>query len=132
MLDPHAEKFSPLVRRAVTYGSCALLVWDYFLTLEDEVGHLHRPRATLLTPISQMTYIWRSPRSIVKYLFIGNRYINLFTQPFSLAQLAGTFPLDSTAVRDAVRADRLLWLMVGRLTGVSCLFVGACSLQTVV
>ncbi|KAN0093152.1 hypothetical protein V8E55_003936 [Tylopilus felleus] len=85
------------VLRAVTYGSCALLVWDYFLTLDDEVVHLHRPRTTLLTPISQMTYIWRSPRSIVKYLFIGNRYINLFTQPFSLAQLAGTLPLDSTA-----------------------------------
>ncbi|KAN0093150.1 hypothetical protein V8E55_003934 [Tylopilus felleus] len=69
------------VLRGVTYGSCALLVWDYFLTLDDEV----------------MTYIWRSPRSIVKYLFIGNRYINLFTQPFSLAQIAGTLPLDSTA-----------------------------------
>ncbi|KAN0093155.1 hypothetical protein V8E55_003939 [Tylopilus felleus] len=68
------------VLRGVTYGSCALLVWDYFLTLDDE-----------------MTYIWASRPSIVKYLFIGNRYINLFTQPFSLAQLAGTFPLDSTA-----------------------------------
>ena len=133
MLDLHAEKYSPLVPRGVTYGSCALLVWDYFLTLDDEVvGHLHRPHTTLLTPISQLTYIWRSPRSIVKYLFIGNRYINLFTQPFSLAQIAGTLPLDSTAVRDGVRVDRLLWLMIGGLIGVSCLFVGVCALRTVV
>ncbi|KAN0093159.1 hypothetical protein V8E55_003943 [Tylopilus felleus] len=107
------------VLRAVAYGSYALLVWDYFLTLDDE-----------------MAYIWASRPSIVKYLFIGNRYINLFTQPFYLGQLAGTLPLDSTAAclafswafalsrlwsYDSVHLLVLLrvWILYGRTLGIT-------------
>jgi hypothetical protein len=65
---------------AMTCGGYALLVWDYLLTLDDEI-----------------TYIWACPTSVVKYLFIGNRYVNLLVQPFSISQAAGALPLNSEA-----------------------------------
>ncbi|KAI9570608.1 hypothetical protein HD554DRAFT_356267 [Boletus coccyginus] len=69
-----------LVLRAMTYSSYALLVWDYLLTLDDEI-----------------TYIWGGPSSVVKYLFIGNRYVNLLVQPVYISDVAGVLPLGSSA-----------------------------------
>jgi hypothetical protein len=60
-------------------------------------------RTIFLTVRPQITYIWACPTSVVKYLFIGNRYVNLLVQPFSISQAAGALPLNSEAVSDALR-----------------------------
>jgi len=52
----------------------------------------------LLTFHPQMSYIWDSPSSVVKYLFIGNRYANLLVQPLYSFEVAGVIPLDSSTV----------------------------------
>ncbi|KAH7916517.1 hypothetical protein BJ138DRAFT_283572 [Hygrophoropsis aurantiaca] len=55
--------------RTTSFASYVLLIWDIFLTIEDEI-----------------TYIWGSPRSAAKVLYLCNRYDNLLVQPVSLAQ----------------------------------------------
>ncbi|KAI9570614.1 hypothetical protein HD554DRAFT_2170209 [Boletus coccyginus] len=83
---------------AMTYGSYTLLVWDYLLTLDDEVDVFTLVRRPiLLTFEPQITYVWDSPSSVVKYLFIGNRYVNLLVQPVYISGIAGVLPLDSSA-----------------------------------
>lgn len=99
-----------LVLSALTYSSYALLLWDYLLTLDDEVGQLHLPCVTLLTLSSQVTYIWKSPCSVVKCLFMGNRYLNLIMLPVVVAQTAGVLPLDSNAVRHYVTPGSSRWV----------------------
>lgn len=49
-----------------------------------------------------MTYIWDSPSSVVKYLFIGNRYVNLLVQGVYISETAGILPLRSSAVSDNI------------------------------
>ncbi|KAI9567341.1 hypothetical protein HD554DRAFT_2173456 [Boletus coccyginus] len=83
---------------AMTYGSYTLLVWDYLLTLDDEVDIFTLVRRPiLLTFEPQITYVWDSSSSVVKYLFIGNRYVNLLVQPVYISGVAGVLPLDSSA-----------------------------------
>ncbi|KAN0093151.1 hypothetical protein V8E55_003935 [Tylopilus felleus] len=65
---------------AITFSSYFLLVWDYLLTLDDE-----------------MTFIWESPSSFVKYLFIGNRYVNLLMQPINISQVTEVLPVHTNA-----------------------------------
>ncbi|EGO28019.1 hypothetical protein SERLADRAFT_435796 [Serpula lacrymans var. lacrymans S7.9] len=60
--------------RSMNISSYALLSWDYLLTLQDEVH-----------------YIWRSPRSYFKVLFLANRYGNLAFQALALAQHSSSF-----------------------------------------
>ena len=42
------------------YSSCALLVWDYLLTLDDEVGHLHPTYDLSYSPSADNIYLGQS------------------------------------------------------------------------
>ncbi|KAG0698164.1 hypothetical protein DFH29DRAFT_1081920 [Suillus ampliporus] len=60
------------VRKSFTAAGHTLLVYDYLLTLNDEIR-----------------YIWRAPRTAVKVLFLLNRYVNLIGQTFIRLEEAG-------------------------------------------
>ncbi|KAJ8591431.1 hypothetical protein M405DRAFT_932167 [Rhizopogon salebrosus TDB-379] len=60
------------VRKAFSAAGHTLLVYDYFLTLGDEVS-----------------YIWNAPWKVVKVLFLINRYGNLLGQTFIRLEEAG-------------------------------------------
>ncbi|KAH7907927.1 hypothetical protein BJ138DRAFT_421468 [Hygrophoropsis aurantiaca] len=58
--------------RCSDVSAVIVLLWDYFLTLDDEV-----------------TYVWSSRRSTVKFLILFNRYGNILAQSLFLAQSIG-------------------------------------------
>ncbi|OAX36206.1 hypothetical protein K503DRAFT_320748 [Rhizopogon vinicolor AM-OR11-026] len=60
------------VRRAFSAAGHTVLVFDYFLTINDEI-----------------LYIWNAPRSFVKVMFLFNRYGNLLGQTFIRLEEAG-------------------------------------------
>ncbi|OJA17249.1 hypothetical protein AZE42_12567, partial [Rhizopogon vesiculosus] len=60
------------VRLAFTTAGHTFLVYDYFLTLDDEIS-----------------YIWNSPWTVVKVLFLVNRYGNLVVQTYIRLEEAG-------------------------------------------
>lgn len=95
-----SRKRFTLASSAITYGGYALLAWDYLLTLDDEVGSPSDDSMTSLTFSLQVTYIWESPCSVAKGLFIGNRYVNLLMQPINIIQTTKTLPLRSHIVSD--------------------------------
>ncbi|KAI9570610.1 hypothetical protein HD554DRAFT_358052 [Boletus coccyginus] len=114
--------------RAISYSSYTLLVWDYLLTLDDEI-----------------TYIWDSPPSVMKYLFIGNRYMTLLVQPVYLSQVAGILLFDSSATclafswgmglaqfgsDSAVHIQVLLrvWILYGRTRTITVALIAAFTL----
>ncbi|KAN0093149.1 hypothetical protein V8E55_003933 [Tylopilus felleus] len=76
--------------RAITFSRYSLLVWDYLLTLDDEVF-------TPLCTTHDLSYPQRVHRWVVKYLFIGNRYVNLLVQPVTISQVTGVLLLHSSA-----------------------------------
>ncbi|KAH7924533.1 hypothetical protein BV22DRAFT_1013153 [Leucogyrophana mollusca] len=81
-LSPQAQVISDIrIVRSTSFCSYVLLVWDFFLTIEDEI-----------------TYIWGSPRSAVKILYLCNRYGNLLMQPISLAQTTGLLNINESSV----------------------------------
>ena len=41
----------------MTYSSYALLLWDYLLTLDDEVGHLHPTHGLSYLPSADNIYL---------------------------------------------------------------------------
>ncbi|KIO03526.1 hypothetical protein M404DRAFT_624673 [Pisolithus tinctorius Marx 270] len=51
------------LQRAAVVAGYSLLLYDYFLTLSDEVE-----------------YIWNTPRTLVKFIYLANRYIVLLGQ----------------------------------------------------
>ena len=67
-----------------------------------------------------MTFIWESPSSFVKYLFIGNRYVNLLMQPINISQVTEVLPVHTNAVSD----NALPGCLTRRLTGMSWLLLG--------
>ncbi|KAH7904955.1 hypothetical protein BJ138DRAFT_844906 [Hygrophoropsis aurantiaca] len=79
--SPPAQIVSDLrIVSSTSFASYVLLVWDFFLTIEDEI-----------------TYIWSSPRSAVKILYLCNRYGNLLVQPISLAQRTGLLNINQSS-----------------------------------
>ncbi|OJA16357.1 hypothetical protein AZE42_07818 [Rhizopogon vesiculosus] len=60
------------VRSAFAAAGHTFLIYDYFLTLNDEIS-----------------YIWNSPWTVVKVLFLVNRYGNLVVQTYIRLEEAG-------------------------------------------
>ncbi|KAH7909248.1 hypothetical protein BJ138DRAFT_1115162 [Hygrophoropsis aurantiaca] len=86
--------------RSTSFASYVLLVWDFFLTIEDEVRAVYQKfvRGCVKTGFNgQITYIWSSPRSAVKILYLCNRYGNLLVQPVSLAQTTGLLNINQSS-----------------------------------
>ncbi|KAH7907856.1 hypothetical protein BJ138DRAFT_1159039 [Hygrophoropsis aurantiaca] len=81
-LSTQAQAISDVrIVRTTNFASCALLIWDFFLTVEDEI-----------------TYIWSSPHTAVKILYLCNRYGSLLLQPVSLAQTTGIIDINQSSV----------------------------------
>ncbi|KAG1735943.1 uncharacterized protein EDB91DRAFT_546555 [Suillus paluster] len=68
------------VRKSFSAAGHTLLVYDYFLTLENEIW-----------------YIWNAPWTVVKVLFLLNRYGNLIGQTFIRLEEAGLLTHNSQA-----------------------------------
>ncbi|KAG0707929.1 hypothetical protein DFH29DRAFT_1075917 [Suillus ampliporus] len=66
------------VRKSFSAAGHTFLVYDYFLTLKDEIR-----------------YIWNAPWTAVKVLFLLNRYGNLIGQTFIRLEEAGLLAHDS-------------------------------------
>ncbi|KAG1735941.1 uncharacterized protein EDB91DRAFT_546552 [Suillus paluster] len=60
------------LRKSFSAAGHTLLVYDYLLTLQDEIR-----------------YIWNAPWTVVKVLFLLNRYVNLIGQTFIRLEEAG-------------------------------------------
>ncbi|KAG9313156.1 hypothetical protein JVU11DRAFT_6606 [Chiua virens] len=96
-----------LIRKSVAFAGNTLLLYDYFLTLPLEVS-----------------YIWKSPWSLVKVLFLVNRYGNLVGQTVvmleetgflshGLQQFCGAFQLYS-AILAILSGESIRFLVVLR------------------
>ncbi|KAJ8591424.1 hypothetical protein M405DRAFT_735084 [Rhizopogon salebrosus TDB-379] len=68
-----------VVRKAFSAAGHSVLVYDYFLTLNDEI-----------------LYIWNAPWTFVKVMFLVNRYGNLIGQTFIRLEEAGLLTNNST------------------------------------
>ncbi|KAG2144275.1 hypothetical protein DEU56DRAFT_237172 [Suillus clintonianus] len=68
------------VRKSFSAAGHTLLVYDYFLTLQDEI-----------------LYIWHAPWTVVKVLFLLNRYGNLIGQTYIRLEEAGLLAHSSMA-----------------------------------
>lgn len=66
------------VTRYATCAGCALVWWDWLITIEDEVTH-----------------IWPTKWTTTKIIFLTNRYLNLLLQPAVALHLAGLLPTNS-------------------------------------
>ncbi|KAH7911668.1 hypothetical protein BJ138DRAFT_888679 [Hygrophoropsis aurantiaca] len=77
--------------RCSDVSAVIVLLWDYFLTLDDEVDFsaLFLFWTLVLTAVNQVTYVWSSRRSTVKFLILFNRYGNILAQSLFLAQSIG-------------------------------------------
>ncbi|KAF8555680.1 hypothetical protein OG21DRAFT_1438502 [Imleria badia] len=60
------------IRKLCAFAGYTFLVYDYFLTLSLEVA-----------------YIWNAPRTVIKVLFLVNRYWNLIGQGFIILEETG-------------------------------------------
>ncbi|KAG2144274.1 hypothetical protein DEU56DRAFT_237115 [Suillus clintonianus] len=67
------------VRRTFSAAGHTLLIYDYFLTFNDEIR-----------------YIWNAPWTVVKVMFLINRYGNITGQTFIRLEEAGLLTHDST------------------------------------
>lgn len=87
---------------AVGFSGYTLLVWDFLLTFDDEVKAFFFSQLYSLTHkyyhSLQVTHIWRPPWSIVKMIFLTNRYFNLVTLGIVNAQQAGLYRSTSPSV----------------------------------
>jgi len=97
--------------RTLSAAGHTLLVYDYFLSLNDEVSSCLAPWCILLETFSwfQISYIWNTPWTIVKVIFLINRYGNLIGQTFILLEEADLLTNDSQEVCAASWVG-IIWL----------------------
>ncbi|KAG0691855.1 hypothetical protein DFH29DRAFT_1009997 [Suillus ampliporus] len=113
------------VRKTSSAAGHTLLVYDYFLTFDDEIR-----------------YIWNAPWTVVKVMFLINRYGNLAGQTFIRLEEAGLFANNSelfcrnfalsTSYIMIISSESIhilvlmrAWAILGTRTGVTRILIGS-------